>query len=294
MSQVSLDHVVLLAPRLPRTEESFRKMGFQVTGGGTHAGGATRNRLVGLSDGSYLELLTFSPTGDGPGLFPGSQPISDEAGPGEATEAPPPGLSPMATRFWQRARRHGPIFDLALRVPDLEGAIEGLRGRDIAVDEAGEGRRTRDDGVELAWTMAFPRAGAFPFLIQDLTPRQHRVPHGAETEHPNGVSGVAEVRIPIAPEEAARLPAWGQVLGLPLSDRLGHQGWEVMVGEVKLTFLPMEEGNRGDGSRYGIVLRRDDGGDTLSLVGAPAQDRPASTGSLEWELQADTLLGPPA
>lgn len=298
MTRVSLDHVVVLAPRLSRAEASFRGMGFQVTGGGTHVGGATGNRLVGLADGSYLELLTFFPTGDG--AASGAEPADGPWQPGEPSAVPPAGLSPMAARFWHRARSLGPIFDLALRVDDLEGVIRGLRARDIAVDDAVEGRRTRDDGVELAWTMAFPRVGAFPFLIQDLTPREHRVPQGSATEHPNRVTGVAEVRIPISPDEAAQLAGWSSAMGLPLNLPSDHPGcWDVRVGDVRLAFQSAESGNRGLGPRYGVWLSQGDGRNPFNLLptstgdgsGSTPQGQSVSTASLDWELRAESSAG---
>jgi len=58
------------------------------------------------------------------------------------------------------------------------------------VREAAEGGRTRPDGVSLRWRAAFLRA-PLPFLIEDLTPRDLRVPGGDATRHANGVTGVA-------------------------------------------------------------------------------------------------------
>jgi hypothetical protein len=52
----------------------------------------------------------------------------------------------------------------------------------------------------LRWLSAsFWQAGReLPFLIQDLTPRELRVPAGAATKHANGVSGIRELTITAA------------------------------------------------------------------------------------------------
>ena len=55
-----------------------------------------------------------------------------------------------------------------------------------------EGGRVRPDGVELKWRTAVLKP-PLPFVIEDLTPRELRVPGGAATEHANGASGIAAV-----------------------------------------------------------------------------------------------------
>ena len=54
-----LDHVVLVVLDLQRAVEEHRARGFTVMPGGVHAGALTQNALVGLADGSYLELIAF-------------------------------------------------------------------------------------------------------------------------------------------------------------------------------------------------------------------------------------------
>ena len=54
-----LDHLVILVRDLEGAIEDYGRLGFRVTPGGEHADGLTRNALVPLRDGAYLELVVF-------------------------------------------------------------------------------------------------------------------------------------------------------------------------------------------------------------------------------------------
>jgi hypothetical protein len=54
----SIDHVVIAGPDLDDLTAAFRSLGFNVVGGGRHPIGSY-NRLIGLQDGAYIELLSF-------------------------------------------------------------------------------------------------------------------------------------------------------------------------------------------------------------------------------------------
>lgn len=56
---LSLDHIVIRVKDLEHTAADFESLGFTVQRGGVHADGATHNALIGLADGSYIELIAF-------------------------------------------------------------------------------------------------------------------------------------------------------------------------------------------------------------------------------------------
>jgi catechol 2,3-dioxygenase-like lactoylglutathione lyase family enzyme len=151
-----LDHVVYVARDLAASIDDYTRQGFTVTPGGEHAGGVTHNALVCFADGSYLELVAFR--------------------------------RPDPTHRWWRHAATGGFADFALLSDDLADDLSTLK--DLVVREPAEGGRTRPDGVSLRWRAAFLRA-PLPFLIEDLTPRNLRVPGGDAARHTNGVTGVA-------------------------------------------------------------------------------------------------------
>jgi hypothetical protein len=153
-----LDHVVYVARDLAEAVKDHERNGYTVTPGGEHAGGVTHNALVCFADGSYLELVGFR--------------------------------KPDPTHRWWSHAMDGRFADFAVLSDDLAQDASALE--DLVVREAAEGGRTRPDGVSLRWRVAFLRA-PLPFVIEDLTPRDLRVPSGDATRHPNGVTGIGSL-----------------------------------------------------------------------------------------------------
>ncbi len=156
-----LDHVVLVSRDLNSAIADHRRRGFTVTPGGEHADGATHNALIPFADGSYLELVAFHD------------------------------LSRSLThRWWRVAADGGGLADFALLSDDL--AADSAALAELVKIPPKEGGRIRPDGVEIKWRTAVLKA-PLPFVIEDLTARELRVPGGAAAEHANGATGIASV-----------------------------------------------------------------------------------------------------
>jgi Glyoxalase-like domain len=159
-----LDHVVLVVLDLAPAVADHRERGFTVTPGGEHSGGLTHNALVGFQDRSYLELIAFHDL---------------------ATARGKHSWAPAADRG-------GGWADFALASNDLLQDVAALS--DLVARPPEDGGRTRPDGVALAWRVARLNQ-PLPFLIQDLTARDLRVPGGDAAKHANGTTGVASIVI---------------------------------------------------------------------------------------------------
>jgi len=157
-----LDHVVRVVLDLDIAVVEHRKRGFTVTPGGEHAGGLTHNALVGFQDGSYLELIAFHDLA---------------AAGGKHSWAPV-------------AERGGGWADFAVLSNDVVEDAAALGALTARPPE--DGGRTRPDGVRISWRVA-RLVKPLPFLIEDLTARDLRVPHGAAALHANGTTGVASI-----------------------------------------------------------------------------------------------------
>ena len=164
-----LDHVVFVARDLAATTADYRSRGFTVVPGGEHADGLTHNALVAFADGAYLELVAF--------LQPAPQ-----------------------HRWWRHAAGAG-FADFALLSDDLDADVAALG--DLVTRPGADGGRTRPDGVTLRWRTAL-LVPPLPFLIQDHTARDQRVPGGDAARHANGVTGIATVAIAARDERSAR------------------------------------------------------------------------------------------
>lgn len=167
----SIDHVVIAVRDLAQAVADYERAGFTVTLGGEHAGGATHNALISFADGAYLELIAFKEPD-----------------------------RPQPHRWWDKLRQGEGLVDFALLADDLAAEADRLTAAGLAVDGPDGGGRTRPDGQEVAWRGAvLPAAAGFlPFLIEDVTPRELRVPGGAATAHALGATGVAGVTVVVA------------------------------------------------------------------------------------------------
>jgi len=153
-----LDHVTVAGDDLRRMQAALAALGIATVYGGTHRDGATEMALVSFPDGSYLELIAAQ---------------TDAA-------APVANNHPWAHFL---AGNAGPCA-WAVSTGDLDSELHRLRSAGVPVSPPVANGRLRPDGVRLEWKTASSGAGAagsfFPFLIQDLTPREWRAfPHGA-------------------------------------------------------------------------------------------------------------------
>jgi catechol 2,3-dioxygenase-like lactoylglutathione lyase family enzyme len=174
-----LDHLVILTEDLDRATRGYERLGFSVTPGGEHADGLTRNALVPFGDGSYLELVAFVNRKDARDNVWG----------------------------WRRfLSSGGGLIDYCAASDDLRADVEKLRAGGFEVDGPTEGGRRRSDGKELRWLIAIIRQEGrlLPFLIEDLTPRELRVPGGSAAEHPNGAIGIHSLKIATPSAERAK------------------------------------------------------------------------------------------
>ena len=164
-----LDHLVILVPDLEEAVVDYGCLGFGVTPGGEHADGLTRNALVPFRDGTYLELVAFvDPEGGGDNVW-----------------------------GWRGFLPRGGLVDYCAASEGLRADVEKLRGLGFGVDDFGEGGRRLPDGREIRWRSAGIRQAGrvLPFLIEDLTPRERRVPGGPAADHPNGATGISRLEI---------------------------------------------------------------------------------------------------
>lgn len=168
---IRLDHLVVLVHDLSQATKDYESLGFRVASGGKHADGLTRNALIPFKDTTYLELVAFLDRND-----------------------------PRDNLWRWRSAGVSGLIDWCVASDDLRAQIQTLSRYGLEAGDPFEGGRRLPDGTELKWrTVRFKQEGrALPFLIEDLTPRETRVPGGRATEHPNGATGIAGLTIAVA------------------------------------------------------------------------------------------------
>ncbi len=202
-----LDHLVILVRDLDRAVRDYESLGFTVTLGGEHADGLTRNALVPFEDGSYLELVAFLDSRDARDNVWGWRAFLPSG---------------------------GGLIDYCVASDDLRADARGLGERGFGVDGPTDGGRRLPDGREIRWLIARIRQEGrlLPFLIEDLTPRDLRVPGGSSAEHPNGALGIRNLEI-AAPDAEGALRA--------LATLTGSSGGPATLGPCLLTVVTPEQ-----------------------------------------------------
>jgi hypothetical protein len=183
-----IDHIVIAVRDLKQASADYERAGFTVTPGGEHASGGTYNALVCFADGTYFELIAFRDV--------------DEA---------------REHRWWPELARGEGYVDFALGSDALAVKVDEVRAAGLEVEGPRDGGRQRPDGEELRWRTLWLRDEAgtpLPFVIEDVTPRELRVPGGAAADHALGVTRVEGVRVVVA-DLARGVESFRALLGSP-------------------------------------------------------------------------------
>ena len=160
-----IDHIVIAGPELDSLSASFESLGFTIVGGGKHPIGSY-NKLIGLQDGAYIELLSFY------------------------EESP--------NHYWWDAvhQRGGGLIDFCMQTDDIRADYAVFDSQGVEMSPLVGLSRVRVDGYKLAWLnneIYGQYQGLIPFVIEDETPRDERVPK--EKLHANQVTGIDTITL---------------------------------------------------------------------------------------------------
>ena len=234
---LGIDHLVIVVRDLDRAAKDYAQLGFTVVLGGRHPVGS-HNMLISLADGSYLEIIAFY------------------------REAPD-------HRWWDALAKGERLVDYCMQTDDLQGDTKKLRDAGVAINDPVPWSRRRPDGYELKWVLSLATGGhrgVAPFLIEDVTPREERIPR--EFQHANGASGIGTLTIAVG--ELASVQRWYETaLGaaaMAFTDEMvGARGFYFTVGSHIVEFVtpadpqsPLVDWLRTYGpSPYSATLRTD-------------------------------------
>jgi len=178
----AIDHIVILVHDLAAAVADYTALGFTVTPGGEHTGGATHNALVIFADDTYLELIAFR--------------------------------RPAPEHHWYRYSALGEgLIDFALLPTTIEADLAAARERGLAIEGPFPGGRLRPDGQQGAWQTGRAQTSDLPFLCGDVTPRSLRVPEGTARAHANGVTGIVGLMVAVA-DLGASVSRYRALLGI--------------------------------------------------------------------------------
>jgi hypothetical protein len=166
----SVDHLVYATPDLQLGIETIEKLfGVRATPGGQHPGRGTRNALVSLGPGVYLEIIGPDPE-----------------------QSAPPQPRPFGIDDLKQSR----LVTWAAKGRNLESFANEAGRSGVQLGQVIDGSRRRTDGVMLSWRYTDPRTvvsdGVVPFFIdwgQTPHPSSAAAPGaslvGLRAEHPD-------------------------------------------------------------------------------------------------------------
>lgn len=187
-----VDHLVYATPNLQvGVERVERLLGVRASPGGQHPGRGTRNALLSLGPGAYLEIIGPDP---------------DQPPPAQPRPFGIDGLKAPTLVTW------------AAKGKDLEQLASNAQSRGVTLGEVISGSRRRGDGVMLSWRYTDPRTvvadGVVPFFID-----WGKTPHPATTATP----GASLVSLRAEHPDAERVQRMLTGLGLELKVQPGSR-----------------------------------------------------------------------
>ena len=192
---IRIDHVTICVSDLEQGIAQFRKLGFNVSMGGVHAGKGTHNAIA-FNDEDYIELLAIRDRAEYAAAL--------KDGSGDA------GLAPFIAAG-------GGLRTIMIQSDDLAADVAAMRARGVDVSDAAEGARRTPAGETLRWKVAALGPGhALPLcFIEHLTPLpQRRRAAGAAAAHPNRVHTLERAYIVVKDVET-QAAVYAKVLGMP-------------------------------------------------------------------------------
>lgn len=247
-----IDHIAIVVSDLEMAITNYEQLGFTVVPGGRHPGG-TYNGLISLADGAYIELVAFY------------QPNPEHP-------------------WWSRLEQGGGLIDFCMQTDDLQAEIAAFRRAGISMSDPVSGGRVRPDGYQIRWLLSMPSSryrGVVPFLIEDETPREERVPK--ETKHQNQVTGIGTMTFVV--DDLATIRRW-------YASILQDDGQEIKRDDLRddldatgVRFTIWQPGGRSHG--FDFVMPKEQG----SLPASPLSDWWESRGPSPYAVTLKTASG---
>jgi len=182
------DHAVILVPSLVEGIARYSAAGFTVRAGGRHDTLPTENALIPFTDGSYLELIALHD--------PGAREDLRRLAASARWENHLRGVSAIGRRFLPSLAGPEGVCDYALGGARLKSFAAEARRRGLVMTGPSRFGRETPERRRLEMDLLLPAAEHLPFLVEDHTPREWRVPtDSGATSHANQALGVASVTV---------------------------------------------------------------------------------------------------
>lgn len=209
-----LDHALVFVHNLPQAVKDYRSMGFTVRRGAVDDKGVARTAIIPFEDGTQIILASKT----GLALTLGAN---------------------AATHFTDAPEG---LIGYAIRTQDIDADAERIRSGGLAVGEIVtiEWRNSHNELIQCRLLQIEDHYA--PFFIQDVTPRDRRVPTDDKSNtHKNHAVRLAEVTLAVRSYDETKA-RHGIILDLTKEQiRLRYdRGFDLKVGSIRLTQVFMD------------------------------------------------------
>lgn len=225
MISATFDHVVITVSDLNRAIAEFSDQGFQVTRGGAH--GHTEMAMVLFADGTYIELISLRSV-----VLRRLLRLAGQTGLLRRRLARRPDVYRRLISWFGSAP--GPV-DWCIRVANLDEIHAQWENLGIPCLETAAFQRTRPDGQDARWRLGSPVDRNLPFVIEDSTDIQIRVPNDPRPSHPNGALGIRCLQILVDDPRTTQNLLSDAFSSSPVNDQAGFQFNPTRVQFGKIT-----------------------------------------------------------
>ena len=183
--KLPLDHVVISVSNLKKSVEQFKSLGFHVEYGGQN--GPTHNALIFFKDGTYIELISlrfrFLKA-----LLKTRLLLAHLSFDNRKTIS-------LNARFSTWFNQKPSMCDWCLRCEDIHKTVAALQTQGQVMTKVENFERMRPDGMVAKWRLSGAESRSLPFLIEDISSPNIRVPYAENSNHDNGVIGISGLTV---------------------------------------------------------------------------------------------------
>tara|TARA_B110000208_G_C11694929_1_gene403716 strand:- start:261 stop:1064 length:804 start_codon:yes stop_codon:yes gene_type:complete len=177
------DHLVIYVPNLEEAIKDFTDLGFEVRRGGSH--GIAENALIIFSNHVYIELLALVPAWYTPLLL-----AANRFGVLHWLSGAKGNVRSRLLNWFRQD--FGPV-DWCVRVADIEGISNSWKKAGLSMLNTEKHSRKTIEGDVLQWYLGSASSADLPFLLEDISPIDERIPPLKSGAHDNGASALRHI-----------------------------------------------------------------------------------------------------
>ncbi len=182
---LKLDHILIYAENLSEAIDEFKKRGFTAVERGTHEGGISENAIIPFADGTFIELISFTP-----GVKSTFVRLLHRFGLSGVLRFHP--KYHIIRRIYGRMSccRDG-MFDFCMVSDDFNRDMARMTHEGLRLSSPVSASRITPEDEQVKWQMCVPDQEYLPFFRSEYTGESHS--SAWPSTHQCGVTGIRKI-----------------------------------------------------------------------------------------------------